>query len=284
MRILVMGHRGMLGSDLVDVLGRDHDVAGVDVDDFDITSAADCDRVIREFRPGTVVNAAAYTDVDGCETHRDACFAVNADGVRNVAEACKSSGAKVVHYSTDYVFDGTKGEPYLEDDPCRPINAYGESKRRGEEALVETLERHVLIRTAWLYGSRGKNFVKAILARARDGETLRVVDDQVGSPTFTLDLAQATKLLIERDCLGTYHVTNRGVCSWYDFARRILEIAQVAGVTVVPIRSSELDRKAVRPAYSVLSNRKFMEATQKTMRPWQVALSEYLTGQSHIHR
>ncbi|NPV03523.1 MAG: dTDP-4-dehydrorhamnose reductase [Syntrophaceae bacterium] len=284
MRILVMGHRGMLGSDLVDVLGRDHEVSGVDVGEFDITSAADCARVVGEFRPDAVVNAAAYTDVDGCETNREACFAVNADGVRNMAEACREAGAMAVHYSTDYVFDGTKGEPYLEDDPCRPINAYGESKRRGEEALVETLENHLLIRTAWLYGRRGKNFVKAILEKAREEGTLRVVDDQVGSPTFTLDLAQATKLLIELGCRGTYHVTNRGVCSWYDFARRILETAQVTGVTVVPIKSRELDRKAARPAYSVLSNRKFMEATQRTMRPWQVALNEYLTGQSHIHR
>ena len=118
--------------------------------------------------PQVIVNAAAYTDVDGCETNRDACFAVNAEGVRNIACACKDSGAKIVHYSTDYVFDGTKGEPYLEDDPCRPINTYGASKRRGEELLIETAENHVLIRTAWLYGRQGKNFVKAILAKARD--------------------------------------------------------------------------------------------------------------------
>jgi dTDP-4-dehydrorhamnose reductase len=279
-----MGHKGMLGSDLMEVLGGRHEVFGVDVAEFDITSAADCVRVLEEFRPEAVVNAAAYTDVDGCETNRDACFAVNAGGVRNVAEACKAIGAKAVHYSTDYVFDGTKGEPYLEDDACRPINVYGESKRKGEEALVETLERHLLIRTAWLYGRQGKNFVKAILAKVKDEGTLRVVDDQLGSPTFTLDLAQATKLLLELDCTGTYHVTNRGVCSWYEFARRILEYAQVAGITVVPIKSGELNRKAARPAYSVLSNRKFMEATKKTMRPWQVALNDYLTGQSHIHR
>jgi dTDP-4-dehydrorhamnose reductase len=204
--------------------------------------------------------------------------------VRNIACACKDSGAKIVHYSTDYVFDGTKGEPYLEDDPCRPINTYGASKRKGEEWLIETAENHVLIRTAWLYGRQGKNFVKAILAKAKDEGILRVVDDQVGSPTFSLDLAQATKLLVERDCRGIYHVTNRGVCSWYQFAQRILEFAQVTGVTVEPIKSNELNRKAARPAYSVLSNRKFIEATQKTMRPWQVALNDYLTGQSHIHR
>jgi dTDP-4-dehydrorhamnose reductase len=175
-------------------------------------------------------------------------------------------------------------EPYLEDDPCRPINAYGASKRKGEEHLIETVENHVLIRTAWLYGMQGKNFVKAILAKAREEGVLRVVDDQVGSPTCSHDLAQATKILIELDCRGIYHVTNRGVCSWYQFAQRILEFAQVSGVTVEPIKSHELNRKAARPAYSVLSNRKFMDATKKTMRPWQVALNDYLTGQSHIHR
>ncbi|HEX7538908.1 MAG TPA: NAD(P)-dependent oxidoreductase, partial [Syntrophales bacterium] len=152
MRILVMGHKGMLGSDLMDVLGRDHEVSGVDIGEFDITSAPDCLRVVGMFNPEVIVNAAAYTDVDGCETNRDACFAVNAEGVRNIAYACKDSGAKIVHYSTDYVFDGTKGEPYLEDDPCRPINTYGASKRKGEELLIETAENHVLIRTAWLYG------------------------------------------------------------------------------------------------------------------------------------
>jgi dTDP-4-dehydrorhamnose reductase len=284
MRMLVMGYRGMLGSDLMDVLGRDHEVNGVDIGEFDITSAGDCIGVVQEFKPDVVVNAAAYTDVDGCETNRDLCFAVNAEGVRNIASACKGSNAKIVHYSTDYVFDGTKREPYLEDDPCRPINIYGESKRKGEQVLIETAENHVLIRTAWLYGRQGKNFVKAILAKAKEDGKLRVVDDQVGSPTFSFDLAQATKLLVERDCRGIYHVTNRGVCSWYQFAQRILEYAQVSGVTVEPIRSQELNRKAKRPAYSVLSNRKFMEATQKAMRPWQVALNDYLAGQSHIHR
>jgi dTDP-4-dehydrorhamnose reductase len=282
--MLVMGHKGMLGSDLMEVLGRDHEVNGVDIGEFDITSAKDCIRVVEEFKPDVIVNAAAYTDVDGCETNRDACFAVNAEGVRNIASACKGSNAKIVHYSTDYVFDGTKREPYVEDDPCRPINTYGESKRKGEQVLIETMENHVLIRTAWLYGRQGKNFVKAILAKAKEDGKLRVVDDQVGSPTFSFDLAQATKLLVELDCRGIYHVTNRGVCSWYQFAQRILEYAQVSGVTVEPIRSDELNRKAKRPAYSVLSNRKFMEATHKAMRPWQVALNDYLAGQSHIHR
>ncbi len=284
MKILIMGHKGMLGSDLVEVLEEDHEVHGVDIGEFDLTSAQDCVRVVGKFKPEVIVNAAAYTDVDGCETNRDACFAVNAEGVRNIALACKENQTKIVHYSTDYVFDGTKREPYVEDDPCRPINVYGESKRRGEEFLVELAENHLLIRTAWLYGHQGKNFVKAILAKARDEGKLRVVNDQVGSPTYSLDLAQATRLLMERDCRGIYHITNRGVCSWYQFAQRILEYAQVSGVTIEPIGSHELVRKAKRPAYSVMSNRKFMEATQRAMRPWQVALNDYLTAQSHIHK
>jgi dTDP-4-dehydrorhamnose reductase len=284
MKILVMGHRGMLGSDLVEVLGRDHEVVGVDAAEFDISSPGECSRVVADVAPDAVVNAAAYTDVDGCESNRDLCFAVNADGVRNVALACRGRKTKIIHYSTDYVFDGTKGEPYLEDDPCRPINVYGESKREGEKALIETAEDYVLIRTAWLYGRQGKNFVKAILAKARDEGKLRVVDDQVGSPTFSLDLAGATKLLIEQDCRGTYHVTNRGTCSWYQFARKIVEVAQIPDVDIKPIQSHEINRKAKRPACSVLSNRRFMETTKKAMRPWQVALNEYLTGQSHLHR
>lgn len=284
MRMLVMGYKGMLGSDLMMVLGRNHEISGVDLGEFDITSADDCIRVVGEFLPDVIVNAAAYTDVDGCESERELCFAVNAEGIRNIALACKGSKTKIVHYSTDYVFDGTKGEPYREDDPCRPINAYGASKRAGEEILAEMAENHLLIRTAWLYGRQGKNFVKAILAKARDEGYLRVVDDQLGSPTYSLDLAEATKVLIELDCRGTYHVTNRGVCNWFQFARKILEFSQISGVTVEPIQSRELDRKAKRPAYSVLSNRKFMETAQKTMRPWQVALNDYLTGQSHIHR
>jgi dTDP-4-dehydrorhamnose reductase len=284
MKILIMGHRGMLGSDLMEALGKEHEVSGIDREEFDITSAEDCLRVVEEFTPDVIVNAAAYTDVDGCETNRNDCFAVNAEGVRNIASACKGHKIKIVHYSTDYVFDGTKGEPYLEEDPCQPINLYGESKRKGEQALIETAEDHVLIRTAWLYGRQGKNFVKAILAKAKDNGKLRVVDDQIGSPTYSLDLAQATKLLVESDSRGIYHVTNRGVCSWFQFAQRIVEYAQLSGVTVEPIKSNEIDRKAKRPAYSVLSNRKFMEATRKVMRPWQVALNEYLTGQSHIYR
>ncbi len=283
MKILVMGHKGMLGTDLMAVLSAGHEVAGVDIGDFDITSAKDCARVVEEHEPEVVVNAAAYTDVDGCETKRETCFAVNAAGVRNVAIACRGRNAAVVHYSTDYVFDGTKNEPYVEDDPCCPISAYGESKRQGEECLIAEAPGYILIRTAWLYGANGKNFVKAILAKAKADGMLRVVSDQRGSPTYSADLAQATKLLVEQGRRGIFHVTNRGVCSWYQFAQKILEFSQMTDVRVEAITSDMLDRKAKRPAYSVLSNRKFMEVTGKAMRPWQVALSEYLS-QNHFHR
>jgi len=277
MRILVMGHKGMLGSDLMAVLGRDHEVSGVDVGEFDITSAPNCHRVIGEFNPAVVVNAAAYTDVDGCETNRDACFAVNAEGVLNVALACRDRGAKVVHYSTDYVFDGTKMEPYLEDDPCRPINAYGASKRKGEERLIETVESHVLIRTAWLYGRQGKNFVKAILAKARDEGVLRVVDDQVGSPTYARDLCRPLWELAKSKYFGTYHVTNSGQCSWFDLAVEIVRLTG-ANCEVAPIDTATAARKAPRPAYSVLENREFKRRFGKELRPWQEALKSHITG------
>ena len=168
--------------------------------------------------------------------------------------------------------------------PCHPINVYGPSKLQRREVFERNGGDHLLIRTAWLYGRPGKNFVKAILEKARHEKKLRVVNDQVGSPTLQLRSRPGDKTPRRTDCRGLYHVTNRGVCSWFQFAQRILEYAQVSGVTVEPIKSHELSRKAARPAYSVLSNRKFMEATQKTMRPWQVALNDYLTGQSHNHR
>jgi len=277
MKILVTGGLGQLGWDCREVFGPKHEVLALDLPNLDITDPDSVDGILNLWKPDVLVNCAAYTAVDRAETDVAKSWHVNRDGPALLASRAKAHGIFLVHVSTDYVFDGTKGEPYLEDDVCRPINVYGESKRKGEEALAETLERHLLIRTAWLYGRGGKNFVKAILAKVKDEGTLRVVDDQVGSPTFTLDLAQATKLLLKLDCTGTYHVTNRGVCSWYEFARRILEYAQVAGVTVVPIKSGELNRKAARPAYSVLSNRKFMEATKKAMRPWQVALNDCLS-------
>jgi dTDP-4-dehydrorhamnose reductase len=251
-------------------------VTGADIDDFDITSFSDCRDIVAERDPETVINAAAYTNVDACETDRDRCFQVNAEGVGHLARICRERGALLVHFSTDYVFDGSKGTPYDENDPCRPLSAYGASKYLGECRLREEGPEFLLVRTAWLYGRKGKNFVETILAKAKQDKVLRVVDDQVGSPTCTTDLAAAVKILVEGGHRGVFHVTNRGTCSWYRFAEKILALSGMDDVDLFPLTSEALGRPAHRPARSVLSTRKFSEATGKTLRFWQVALEDYL--------
>lgn len=282
MKILILGHRGMLGSDLLLRLLLHHEVEGRDVDECDIASPEACRQVVAETSPEILINAAAYTDVDGCELERDRCFAVNAVGVQNLALACREKGIALVHFSTDYVFDGTKGSPYREDDPTGPISVYGESKLAGERYLMDSGVPFLLVRTAWLFGKKGKNFVKAILERARNHGRLEVVDDQVGSPTYSGDLAGAVQVLVEGGHRGIFHVTGRGSCSWYDYARKILLYAGLDDVSIAPIGSDRLKRPARRPAYSVLSNRKFIETTGKAMRHWQIALQDYLEhGERH---
>ena len=275
MNILILGHKGMLGSDLMLKFGG-HSVTGKDVDDFDITSAADCRDLIDENTPELVINAAAFTNVDGCETQEDKAFAVNAEGVKNVALACKKNNVRIIHFSTDYVFDGTSDTPYKEDHPCNPINAYGRSKLQGETYLRELSKNYTLVRTSWLCGRHGNNFIKAILQRVKNFQPLEVVTDQTGSPTFTVDLAAAVRLLAEGGFTGTFHITNRGSCTWYTFARRILDLSGYEDVDIKPITSDQLNRKALRPMYSVLSGEKFVSATGKTLRFWQIALREYL--------
>lgn len=277
MKILILGHKGMLGSDLLLRLFAFHDVTGKDIEDFDIASQGVCEEVIAETEPDIVINAAAYTNVDGCESDSDACFAVNAEGVKNIALACRQKRIKIVHFSTDYVFDGTRKTPYQEDDKCAPLNVYGRSKLAGEQYLKQFSDNFLLIRSAWLYGKNGKNFVKTIIEKARTEKLLKIVDDQVGSPTFTWDLAAAVQLLIEGQHTGTFHITNRGNCSWYEFAAKILKSACIPDVTVKPIKSDELERPARRPHYSVLTCRKFSETTGKVLRYWQVALDDYIS-------
>jgi dTDP-4-dehydrorhamnose reductase len=281
MKILILGHQGMLGCDLFSRLGVDHDVTGKDIDDFDLTSGDSCRAVIEEVMPQVVVNAAAYTNVDGAETNRDLCYAVNAEGVRNLVVACQDRRIGIVHFSTDYVFDGAKGEPYTEEDLPNPLNVYGASKLQGERFLRDHTAPFLLIRTEWLYGKNGKNFVGTILEKAKTERNLKVVDDQIGSPTNTWDLAGAVKVLIDGGHAGVYHITNRGVCSWFDFARKILQYAGMDDVTVDPIASSSLSRPALRPLYSGLSGKKFRETTGKTMRVWQIALQDFMGHPAH---
>jgi dTDP-4-dehydrorhamnose reductase len=214
--------------------------------------------------------------VDGCETEEDKAFAVNAEGVKNVALACKKNNVRIIHFSTDYVFDGTSDKPYKENHQCNPINAYGRSKLQGETYLRELSKNYTLVRTSWLCGRHGNNFIRAILQRVKNFQPLEVVTDQTGSPTFTVDLAGAVRLLAEGGFTGTFHITNRGSCTWYAFARRILDLSGYEDVDIKPITSDRLNRKALRPMYSVLSGEKFVSATGKTLRFWQIALREYL--------
>lgn len=275
MKILLLGHKGMLGSDLAAQFKYRHEVIGMDKEEIDITRASECRNAITDVVPELVINAAAYTNVDGCETAKEECFAVNAEAVKNIAEACRDRHIPVIHYSTDYVFDGNGSRPYTEDDPVNPINSYGASKLTGEHYLRQLTDDHLIIRTAWLYGAKGKNFVSAILDRARTTGRLTVVDDQTGSPTCTRDLAAATELLVDKNARGTFHVTNRGFCTWYDFACKIIKEAHLDTVEILPIKTSDLQRAAKRPAYSVLGMQKFVAATGKIMQPWQLAFTDY---------
>ncbi len=275
MKVLVLGAQGMLGRDLVPILSTAHEVVGRDLGDFDITDAGAVEREIRSIRPQVVVNAAAYTNVDGCESRRETAFAANAGGPLNIAQACAQIAAKMVHLSTDYVFDGSSPVPYVEGDRPNPLNVYGESKLAGEKGVQSAAPDYVIVRTEWLYGPHGKNFVDTILALTEKQQEIRVVDDQKGSPTFTADLSRAIFELLQIDARGVFHVTNSGCCTWFEFACRILSAGK-RNVKITPISSSELGRPARRPPNSVLNCFRFEQATGRKMRSWSEALQEYL--------
>jgi dTDP-4-dehydrorhamnose reductase len=284
MRIVVLGAGGMLGRDLLLQLGGGHVVVGVERSVCDIAKPEDVSRVMAEYSPDVVVNAAAYTDVDGCETNPERCFAVNAEGVKIIASACRQSGALMVHFSTDYVFDGRKKTPYGEEDNPSPINRYGSSKLKGEGFLREFSDRWLLIRTSWLYGLNGKNFVRTIIEKSSKVSALEVADDQIGSPTYAADLALAVKILIESRKTGVYHFTNSGQCSWYGFACKILGLIERGNVEIKAISSQNLHRAALRPAWSVLDTAKYSKDTGETIRNWEAALNDYLTLSGYVGR
>ena len=270
--ILVVGSKGMLGQELMGLFGSA--ARGVDVGDIDITDLSSVQRVFLTLRPRVVVNAAAYTDVDGCETEKELALQVNGEGVAFLAMISKDIGAKLVQVSTDYVFNGGKHAPYLEDDPPAPLSVYGESKLAGE-LNAKFNPDHLIVRTQWLYGHGGKNFVETMLQLSGERSELAVVDDQIGSPTWTYDLALALKALIDKGCCGTYHAANAGFVSWNGFAREIFRLAGLA-VTVKPMSTEQLGRPAARPLYSTLDCGKLSGDTGFVPEPWQEALKRYL--------
>ncbi len=266
----------MLGTELMKVFSGCEALHGVDLDQLDITSAERCSEHVGALAPDVVVNAAALTAVDYCESHAEEAFRVNGEGAGNLAGAAAAVGALLVHFSTDYIFDGLKNSPYTEEDPPAPRSVYGRSKLQGEERIREKCPSHIIARTAWLFGRNGNNFIRTILSAAREGRQLRVVDDQRGSPTYARDLAAWTALMIESGCRGIYHVTNSGACTWYELAVRVVEWSELPGVSVTPVTTEEFPRPAPRPANSVLANKRLAEAGLPSMRPWQEAVRAYL--------
>lgn len=275
-KMLVVGANGMLGRALMEACARGGDVEGADLPELDITDAAATRRFVEAARPAIVVNAAAMTDVDGCEADPGAAFAVNARGAGTVAGACRAAGARLIHVSTDYVFDGLKGSPYAEDDPVNPASVYGRSKRDGEEAVRRAGADFLIVRTSWMFGAHGKNFVDTILRAAETRREIEVVGDQRGRPTYARDLAGALCGLAAARRAGVIHVANSGVCSWFDYARAILEIAGIGGVAVREITSDRLNRAAPRPPCSALDCGRYAAFAGAPMRHWREAVAEYL--------
>ena len=276
----MIGAKGMLGRDLMGVLLSslpNDEVIGWDIEEIDIQKEEDTVFKIEKLRPDIMVHIAAYTDVDGCELNEEKAFAVNAEGTKHVALTASRCQAKMVYLSTDYVFDGNKREPYLESDSPHPLNVYGRSKWKGEQYVQELVKDPLIVRTQWLFGRYGKNFVTSILRQAGEKRVLSVVNDQIGSPTYTVDLAKAISALIQFDASGIFHVANSDLCTWCTFGQAILKLSRMDKVRVIPISSKELGRPAIRPSYSVLNCQKLKKKTGLTLRPWSEALKEYLS-------
>lgn len=284
-KIALIGADGQLGTDLLEVLAED-DVRPLFFPAFDVTSPETSGRILRDMAPDIVINTAAFHRVDECETRPLEAFRVNTLAVRDLALTCREIGAVLVHFSTDYVFDGRKRTPYGEDDPPNPLSVYAGSKLAGEYFVRNTMSRHFVIRTCGLFGragcrEKGRNFIETMIALEKAGKTLRVVDDQTVAPTSTLELADRTAALLKTDGYGLYHLTSRGECTWYGFTRAIFD---AIGRTpdLVPISTEDLDAPARRPAYSVLDGVRARKAGLTEMSFWKDALRDYLEIMGHL--
>lgn len=277
-RVLVTGAHGLLGSEIVPAFSGagGYETFPTDLAHCDVTDATAVGRVFREVRPGIAIHCAAYTAVDRAEAEPDAAFRLNEGATRIVAEACARTGCRLVTFGTDYVFDGTAGRPYREEDDPSPLSVYGWSKLAAERACAASGSVWLSIRTQWLYGEHGRNFAFAILERARRGEPLRVVDDQTGCPTWARDLALATRHLVEAGAEGIVHYSNGGQTTWFGFARLILEEGGFASVPLSPVPTASLSLPAARPTYSPLDKSRYVALTGRTPRPWDDAAREFL--------
>lgn len=276
MRVLVTGVTGQLGHDcVIELQDRDMEVRGVSSKEFPLTDAGAMRRYMEAYRPTAVIHCAAYTAVDRAEDDKETCMAVNAEGTAALARLCRDFHAKMVYISTDYVFPGDGTEPYAVDAPKDPKNVYGQSKLAGEEAVQQILKRYFIVRISWVFGINGKNFVRTMMKLGQTHKALTVVDDQIGSPTYTRDLAVLLADMIQTEKYGVYHATNEGFCSWAEFAAEIFRQAGM-DIKVTPVPSSAYPTRAVRPHNSRMSKKSLREAGFSLLPRWQDAIGRYL--------
>ncbi len=260
---------------------KDYTIFAPDEEECNITDISSIKNVVNRINPQVLINCAAYTDVDACEVNKEKAFSINGEGLKNLIQVCKENDILLVHFSTDFVFDGRKKSPYTEEDKPNPINIYGASKFLGEQYLLSSDIRFFLIRTSWMYGNGGNNFVKAIINKAAAQSEISVVVDQVGNPTWTRDIAEVTLRLLKTEQYGIYNYSNEGDCSWYEFACEIAKILQNSGnkfhsTKIIPIKSAQLKRAAKRPAYSALSKSKIKTVTGIEIPHWRESLRKFL--------
>jgi len=286
MKLLVIGSGGQLGYDFVkEAKLKGHLVSSVDFPDIDIADKASVERCVNDAKPDVIVNCAAFTAVDLCEQEQENAFSINADACFNLASCARDTGALLVHFSTDYVFDGRASAPYTEQDNTNPQTIYGKSKLRGEELIAKICPKHLIFRIAWLYGVHGNNFVKSIRRFAQsavnENKPLKVVDDQFGTPTWTVSVCRQVLYVIDKNEYGVFHCTSEGQCSWFDFAKEIVQALSI-GADVTPCTTEEFPRPAPRPHFSVLENARFKAMGINIMPDWKEAFKEFLLAESKL--
>ncbi len=276
MKVLVTGYKGQLGYDVIKRLNKSNiDCLGVDIDDFDITNEKQTFDYIVNYNPDVVVHCAAYTAVDKAEEDKEKCFNINVIGTRNIAKACKQIDCKMVYISTDYIFDGQGETPFEVDDVPNPINYYGETKYLGENEVTNLIKKYFIIRISWVFGINGNNFIKTMLRLAETKNEISVVSDQIGSPTYTYDLAKLIVSMIQEDKYGIYHATNEGYCSWYEFALEIFKQSNI-DIKVNPIKTEDYKTLAKRPMNSRLSKKILDKNNYKRLPFWRDSILNFL--------
>lgn len=277
MKVLVTGVKGQLGYDVVrELQSRGHEAIGVDIEEMDITDETAVSRVMEETAPEAVIHCSAFTAVDRAEEEQELCYKVNVQGTENIAKMCQKLGCKMLYLSTDYIFSGEGQRPWEPEDTPSPLNAYGQSKYQGEVALRQYVDKYFIVRISWVFGINGNNFIKTMLRLGKENGAVKVVDDQIGSPTYTFDLAKLLVDMIETEHYGAYHATNEGICSWYEFAKEIFQEANMKEVTVTPVSSEEFPVKAKRPKNSRMSKKKLVQNGFSLLPSWQDAVRRYI--------